>query len=85
MLIPSKYVIEEGKEAPEGTIVFECGVCKKKFAIPADEAKDMSIYNPVCEGCQQQADKAAAATSVADMKADTAASTADTIKKALGN
>lgn len=86
MLISTKRIIGDLNEVKEGETGLECTVCKRKFAIPTEEAKK---FNPgetlICEDCGEKADKAAAASSVADMKADTAADTADTIKKALGN
>lgn len=84
MLIPSKYELEEGKDAPEGTVVMKCSKCQKRFAIPSTEAaKDFSLMQTLtCEACGEAADKAAIAAGVADMKGKEAE---ETVKTALGN
>lgn len=84
MLIPSKYVIENGKETPEGTVKMKCSICQKEFAIPAAEAaKDFSLMKShVCENCGNEADKITAVESVNEMKSNDAA---DIVKTALGN
>ena len=82
--IPSKYLIEEGKEAPEGTKVVKCKICGSAFAIP-NGSELMIGDSDVCEACKETYEKQQAAQAEADSKADTAAKTADEISKALGN
>lgn len=96
MVLSKKYLLEEGKEAPEGTVVCTCKTCKQKFAIPENEAKDIKD-DSVCETCAEAIDKAAAAaassmvtggseeaikTLNAALGTDT---TTDSINKAIGN
>lgn len=78
-MIESKYVLEEGKEAPEGTEVIECTNCKKKFAVPVEMVKN--ITDKVCDVCAETVDKMKAAAGVAAMKTSDAA---ETISNALG-
>lgn len=78
-MLESKHLLEEGKEAPEGTEVIECTECKGKFAVPVEMAKD--IKDKICEGCAEAKKKMEAAASAAAMKTSDAA---DTIKAALG-
>lgn len=50
--IESKYKLNG--EAPQGTTVCECEVCKTKYAIPTDE---IDKYKPViCEECKTVAE-----------------------------
>lgn len=83
MLIPSKYEIEDGKEAPAGSVVLTCDTCKKRFAIPTEEAaKEYSLMKSyACEKCGEIADKIAKVESETEMKVSDAA---DTVKTALG-
>lgn len=83
MLIPSEYVLEEGKEAPEGTVVKKCEICGKSYALPKDVAEKVGETN-VCnsESCKETYDKKMAEAAAALMKPPTDA--ADTISKALG-
>lgn len=78
-MLESKYLLEEGKEAPDGTEVLECTQCKSKFAVPTEMAKE--IKDKICEGCSEAMKKVEAAASAAAMKTSDAA---DTIKAALG-
>lgn len=82
MLIPKSYYLEEGKEAPDGTVIKTCRICQSKFALPKDIAAQ--VTNDVCDddACKEKLDKeigAAAATMLKDPK-----EAADTIKAALG-
>lgn len=63
MLIPSKYVLEEGKDAPEGTTEATCKFCKRTFAVPTDEIKNGQSLAQVCDdpACQEANDKEVAA------------------------
>lgn len=81
MLIPSKYVLEDGKDAPEGTVLKKCKYCGRSFGVPVSEADSVT---ECCddEECKKAADKEAAAQAAALMKSSDAA---DTVKTALGN
>lgn len=78
-MLESKYLLEEGKSAPDGTEVIECTECKSKFAVPAEMAKE--IKDKICEGCSEAKKKMEAVASAVAMKTSDAA---DTIKTALG-
>lgn len=78
-MLESKYLLEEGKSAPEGTEVIECTQCKNKFAVPMDMAKDIS--EKVCESCSDAMKKMEAAANIVAMKTSDAK---ETIEKALG-
>lgn len=81
MLIQNKKVIAGPADLGEGEVMMECTICKKKFAVPAEEAAKVKDDEAVvCQDCGASADKAAAATSVADMKANPP----DEVTKALG-
>ncbi len=57
-----KYLIKEGEEAPEGSRVVECKVCKRKFALPAGVG--LMDTSETCDEC-------AAAAAAAELKSDT--------------
>ena len=77
-MIKMEYLLEEGKEAPEGTTVIECEKCHRKFAVPT--GANLMAGN-VCEECGAAADKENAATAAAEMKNDQPAE----LKTAVGN
>ena len=85
MLIPSNYVIEEGKEAPEGTVVKKCRICGKQFALPEDVAKQVGDTD-ICDSdsCKEAAEKEAAEQTHALMKADVSSEVDKTIATAIG-
>lgn len=72
-MIKMEYLLEDGKEAAEGTTVIECEKCHRKFAVPAGANL---IAGKVCEEC---ASKEAAEAAV-EMKAEKPAE----LKAALG-
>lgn len=86
MLIPNQYLLEEGKDAPEGTVVKKCRICGKQFALPEDVAKQVGDTD-ICDAdsCKEVADKEAAEAAHALMKSGVAAETEAVIKTALGN
>ena len=55
MFISNDYLLEEGKEIPDGTLVRKCRICNKSYSIPieltekfsdvCDDEKCKSIYN----------------------------------------
>lgn len=81
--IPNTYLLENGKEAPEGTVVFTCNKCGAKFAVPENEAGSIT-NNTLCEACADAVDNAAQVTAEANAMGGSAEA-ADTINKALGN
>ncbi len=84
MLMPNEYYLEEGKDAPEGTVVKKCSICGRAFALPADVAEKVGEIQ-VCDAdeCRETYEKQAAAEAAALMKPNN--ETAETIKTALGN
>jgi DNA replicative helicase MCM subunit Mcm2 (Cdc46/Mcm family) len=73
-MIKMEYLLENGKEAVEGTTVIECKKCHRKFAVPVGESN--LIVGKVCEEC---ASKEAAEAAV-EMKVEKPAE----LKAALG-
>lgn len=86
MFIPSKYVLAEGTEAPEGTQKCSCKYCQRTFAVPNDEIKNQKLAE-VCDDpeCQEKNEKDIAAQVAALMKSDSNKESQDVINKALGN
>lgn len=82
MVLSKNYLLEEGKEAPEGTVLCACKTCKAQFAIPEDEAKGIN-EEAVCETCAEAIDKAAAAVASSMVTGGTAEAM-ETLNKALG-
>lgn len=82
MVLPKNYLLEEGKEAPEGTVLCTCKTCKSQFAVPENEAKEVNDDN-VCETCREAIDKAAAAVA-SSMITGGSAEAMETLNKALG-
>lgn len=82
MLIPKSYFLEEGKEAPEGTVIKTCRICQSKYALPKEVADQ--VTNDVCDDddCKNKLDKEIGAAAAAMLKDPKEA--ADTIKAALG-
>ena len=74
MIIPSKFLIAEGTDAPAGTVVVKCKKCGRQFAIPADDANQPE--DACCEDC-------IAAESINEMKSENN-DASDTISAALG-
>lgn len=84
MLIPNNYLLEEGKEAPEGTVVKTCKFCNKKFAVPASEAEKVK---DVCDAdaCKEALDKEMTEAVHSLMKAPGSTEAAEAVKTAIGN
>lgn len=83
MLIPSNYVIEEGKEAPEGSVTKKCKFCGKSFALPKDIADQVSDSCDSDE-CKTALEKEAVEQAHALMKAPASAEAEKSITTALG-
>lgn len=47
-MIKMEYLLEDGKEAVEGTTVIECEKCHRKFAVPGEVNL---IAGKICEEC----------------------------------
>ncbi len=82
--IPSKYLVEEGKEAPEGTVEKKCRICGSTFAVPSG-SELLVGDSDVCEGCKEVYEKQQAENALVDAKSDINAKTAEEVNKALGN
>lgn len=82
-LIPEKYLLEEGKEQPEGTVVHKCKYCGRSFAVPKEESEAGKMAE-VCDNdkCKELHDKEIGALTSALMKNPSEAKEA--IEKALG-
>lgn len=81
MFISKDYLLENGKEAPEGTIVCTCKSCKSEFAVPEAEAKQLE--NAICETCADKIDKAVA-VAASSMITGGSEEAMEAINKALG-
>lgn len=86
MLIPSKYLVPEGKEVEEGTVVKTCKYCGRKFAIPANEAAQYEKAT-VCDdqACIEKSNQEAAALASSLMKNPGSTEAANAVKTAVGN
>lgn len=84
MFIPSNYLLEEGKEAPEGTVIKKCRFCNNSFAVPVNEVEKV---NDVCdnESCKEAFDKETAEAVHSLMKAPGSTEAAEAVKTAIGN
>lgn len=87
MLIPKEYLLEEGKDAPEGTIIKKCRFCNCTYVLPAEILGTNKKINDVCDKpeCKSALDKEIGNAVHLLMKASTIADASDVIKKALGN
>lgn len=81
--IPQKYLLEEGKVAPEGTVECTCKACKNKFAVPAEELGEAKLDNLHCEECAVKIEKAGAEVA-ASLMSGGSAEAMDALNKALG-
>lgn len=74
LIIPTKWLVNDGDAAPDGTTIVECKKCNRKFAVPTEEvAKEPEMC---CEECL-------AAESINDMKSGDSEAN-NTINAALG-
>lgn len=80
--IPQKYLLEEGKVAPEGTVECTCKACKNKFAVPTEELGDAKT-DMNCEECSAKIEKAGAEVA-ASLMSGGSAEAMDALNKALG-
>ena len=80
-LIPVKYLLADGADAPDNTEVKTCKICGRKFAVPKDELDDYLC----CEECESEYNKKTAADSIKEMKDKVIDSTSNVINAALGN
>lgn len=78
--ISTKYLLEEGKDAPDETVVKVCNVCNRKFAIPVSEVSEEDMY---CEDCKDSVAKMIAENNISEMKNNNSDQN-DTINAALG-
>lgn len=85
MLIPSKYVLEAGKDAPENTQVCKCRFCGREFAVPNDEIKGQKLSD-MCDqdSCKEAHDKEVAVQVQALMKSEASDEGQKEIDNALG-
>lgn len=80
-LIPIKYLLADGTEAPADTVVKQCCVCNRKFAVPSSELNNDDVC---CEDCEGEYNKKEAADAIVVMKTSDSDANA-TINAALGN
>lgn len=80
--IPMNALVEEGKDAPEGTVKVKCSCCGREFAVNGEDAAS-SLFNGVhvCEECKPAYEQQQAQANVNEMKTNDAA---ETISTALG-
>lgn len=85
MIISSKYVLEEGKDAPENTTVCKCRICGRTFAVPNDEIKGQKLAD-TCDqdSCVEVREKEISAQVQSLMKSDVNKESQEVIDKALG-
>lgn len=83
MLIPSEYLLEEGKEIPEGSVIKKCRFCNNTYTVPNDIA---SKVIDVCDKdiCKDLLDKEIGEAVHALMNPNKIESASDIINRALG-
>lgn len=80
-LVPINYLMSEGVDAPENTVVKECAICNRKFAIPVSELGNETEI--CCADCEPKYNQQLAQQSINDMKYEHS-SEKDAIDAALG-
>lgn len=85
-VLPNKYVLSEGSEPEDGSVVKTCKYCGRRFGIPAAEASQYEKAT-VCEdpACLEKSNQEAAAMASALMKGPASEEAANAAKTAIGN